>query len=608
MKKNALRQPIDYRKLRLIRWMIPLLLASLLLVSTMPAVATVGITSVSPSSVINDQSVTLTITGSEFVDGSIASVNGVGNLATSFIDAQTLNALLPAGVVPGVYAVGVTNPDATSASLPNALTVVAPTPGPTATTNPQATATPQPTLPYERPLIIIQSYSPNADRLTLGSEFALNIRVYNAGQKYANNVVATFTMGDLIPRGTGGVVALGGIAPDNRNDFSQPLQVKPDLWGQTVATVVMTLSYTDGAGVAYTENFNLTVPLVQPSIGLPTATRTPTPTGTPRPLVRPELVITNYTINISPLQPGVQFTLEITLENLGNALAKRVIMIIGGGSSGSANGSTPDPGGISGGSGEFSNFAPLGSSNVQSLGDLAPGQKITASQILIVNVSTNPGAYPMKLSFAYLTEEGQNITDDQIITLLVYSLPNVDLGFYRDPDPFFSGQPGMLPLQIVNLGRKTAVLGNMRVSAPEGVQVSNASTLVGALDAGGYFTLDTTVFPIAVGPLNLFITVDYTDDFNQPQVISKTITVEVMEGFMPDSGGPYPVPGEGESGGPSIQQPETFWQKVVRFIRGMIGLDSTQQTSGGEIVPGDITPGVEPVEGGKPVSPPVKGP
>ena len=81
-----------------------------------------------------------------------------------------------------------------------------------------------------------------------------------------------------------------------------------------------------------------------------------------------------------------------------------------------------------------------------------------------------------------------------------------------------------------------------------------------------------TVFPIAVGPLNLFITVDYTDDFNQPQVISKTITVEVMEGFLPDSGGPYPVPGEGDSGGPPIQQPETFWQKVVRFIRGMIGL------------------------------------
>ncbi len=60
----------------------------------------------------------------------------------------------------------------------------------------------------------------------------------------------------------------------------------------------------------------------------------------------------------------------------------------------------------------------------------------------------------------------------------------------------------LLPLQVVNLGRKGAVLGNMRVTA-EGAELSNNTILVGALDIGGYYTLDTTVIPDQPGPLEL---------------------------------------------------------------------------------------------------------
>ena len=38
--------------------------------------------------------------------------------------------------------------------------------------------------------------------------------------------------------------------------------------------------------------------------------------------------------------------------------------------SGGGGGGTPVPGGVSGGGGDFANFAPVGASNVQSLGDL----------------------------------------------------------------------------------------------------------------------------------------------------------------------------------------------------------------------------------------------
>jgi hypothetical protein len=70
----------------------------------------------------------------------------------------------------------------------------------------------------------------------------------------------------------------------------------------------------------------------------------------------------------------------------------------------------------------------------------------------------------------------------------------------------------------------------------EGAEFSNNVILVGTLDVGMYFTLDATVIPSGSGPLELLVTIDYTDDFNQSQVITQTLTVDVQETFMPEPG------------------------------------------------------------------------
>jgi len=281
-----------------------------------------------------------------------------------------------------------------------------------------------------------------------------------------------------------------------------------------------------------------------------------------------QLVITSYASTIDPLQPGEQFQLGVTVQNMGNSEAKNVTMIVGGGSSGTGGG-TPQPGGVSGGSGEFTNFAPVGSSNIQSLGSIPAGGALQAKQNLVVNVSTNPGAYPMKITFSYVNAKGEVINDEQVITLLVYSLPNLDVSFYSPPGILFTGQPGALPLQVVNLGKRTAVLGNMKIEAANGT-IDPATTLVGSLDPGGYFTFDSTAFPEAAGPLELKITIDYTDDFNQPRTVERTLTVEVEESFVE----PAPEPGMEGGGEFPTQTEETFAQKAWRFVLGLFGLDS----------------------------------
>ena len=91
------------------------------------------------------------------------------------------------------------------------------------------------------------------------------------------------------------------------------------------------------------------------------------------------------------LQPSTQFTLRLQLQNVGQIEARNVVMIAGGGStsSGTTAEGTPQPGGVSGGGGEFTNFAPVNASNVQSLGNLDVGNSLSANQPLVVNVSRN---------------------------------------------------------------------------------------------------------------------------------------------------------------------------------------------------------------------------
>ncbi len=435
-----------------------------------------------------------------------------------------------------------------------------PTATPTQTTEPPSN--------YERPVIVVDTYSLDQDTISPGNSFILFITLDNAGQQYATNIVATFSSGDLMPRETGGVVAVGEIAPGNHHEFAQPLFLGTDVWG-SVASINMVISYTNQAGTTYSETFTITLPVHQ--VYSSAATTTPTASQSPTPSVKPQLVITSYTTDVSPLQPGAQFSLGINVQNMGSSAAKRVTMVVGGGTSiSNGDGGTQQPGGISGGSGEFTNFAPIGTSNVQSLGDFSPGYGISAFQQLIVNVSTTPGAYPLKISFVYVDEQNHTFVDDQVITLLVYRQPILEISFYQPVSTFIAGQPNALPLHVVNLGRNSVILGNMRISGLNG-QFTNSSVLVGTLDPGGYFTLDASYIPDLAGMADLLVSIDYTNDFNQSMQITKTLSVEVIDQPIIEP----PIDG-GQTDGSGVipQAPETFLQKVWRFVLGLIGLDS----------------------------------
>ncbi len=437
----------------------------------------------------------------------------------------------------------------------------------------------------DRPIVVIQSTYMDKDSVVPGDKFRLFLSIKNVGRADALNLIFTFGGADFLPIDTGGVVAVGTLNQGKTKEISQEFSVSTDLWGKLNGSVPVSLNYTSPDGLTFAESFNLTLP-VRGWSGGAAATATPTPTGTAQP--RAQMVVSSYKTDVDPLQPGSVFTLTLEIRNVGSSPASSVAMVIGGGGTGDSTSldGTPVPGGVQGAGADVSVFAPLGSSNLQYLGDVPAGGTLQFQQKLIVNVSANPGAYALKLSLVFGDEKGRRMVDDQMITLLVYQIPQIEVNFYRDPGMISAMQPNSLPVQVTNLGRKPVVLGNMTISSDAGELMNNVS-LVGTLDAGGYFPLDVMFIPNQPGEAPLKIIIQYTDDFNQSRTIEKTLPVTVVEAAPmepPPNMGPGGMPGEMPTDGGMAGGSETFWQKVVRFFKGLVGLDSgTPQPSGPEM-------------------------
>ena len=551
-----------------------LLLAMLAALLPIPVYAAPAVTSITPSSIVNDVANVITVAGTEFNETAAVLMDGSA-LVTNYLNTQTLTAAIPAGVTAGDHQITVTM-DSGLVDGSATLTILAPTPipPPTATTAP---------LPFVRPQFILESSKVNGT-VSTNSQFKLTVKIGNAGTADAYSTQVVFASTDLVPLKTGGIAVVGSVPAGSSDNIDQQFLVTGATYGVSIIPLDVTVTYYDGAGTSYSDKFTLSIPTTGGS-GSGTVYATATPTG----VKSSQLVITSYAVSVDPLQPGETFTLTMTVQNMGNAKAQRITMIVGGGSSGMSGGETPVPGGVSGGSGEFTNFAPVGASNVQSLGDLDPGGAIQAKQNLIVNTSTNPGAYPMMVTFSYVNDKNEPINDDQVITLLVYSLPNVDVSFYRPLDTFLVGQPGALPIQVVNIGKRAAVLGNIKVETDAGT-IENGTGLVGSIDTGGYYTMDALLTPEKSGTITLNVTIDYTDDFNEPRTINKTLEVEVMEGIAEEPGIDPSLGGGGGGEMPIVPAQETTLQKVWRFVLGLLGLDSATPSGGEQVAPGTEVP------------------
>ena len=264
-------------------------------------------------------------------------------------------------------------------------------------------------------------------------------------------------------------------------------------------------------------------------------------------------MLTTYEVDPTALQPGARFDLKLLISNVGDETAEDVLLTLGG-----SSGEQLQP------------FALVNSGNVRFIEELPAGDVTEITVTMLVDGTAASGVYNLPLDFSYGNSDR---TDAQVVNLLVEKAPQLQVGFYRSTGPGFVGQPLDLPVEVVNIGRSLINVSTLSLSSPDGT-VENNSIYIGPLDGGTSGSLDGLIVPEAGGPLEVVVTVNYLDDFNQPQIFEQTLTVQVE---APDE-----PPEFGEDGrvivvdGETADSPEdeSFGQLLWRFIRGMLGLGS----------------------------------
>jgi hypothetical protein len=261
---------------------------------------------------------------------------------------------------------------------------------------------------------------------------------------------------------------------------------------------------------------------------------------------RPQLIIAGYRTAPDPLAPGDPFTLTLEVNNVGGGEAQRLTLTLGG----------------EGGSG-LAPFAPLQSSNVKIVPSLAAGATLELSQRLVVDGGAESKAYSLPVALAFDDAHGTRRTDSQLISLLVSRRPHFQIGFYQPVVTVTVGVPFALPVEATNIGRTLVNVSTLEVTSAQ-LDIQDGSLYLGPLDGGTSGSLEARATARQGGTAEVVVSVHYLDDFEQPQVVTKTLTIPVEEPATASAGAAENAQEQG--GG--------FWDKVLRALRGLLGLGS----------------------------------
>ncbi|MDY7075807.1 MAG: hypothetical protein SXV54_02675 [Chloroflexota bacterium] len=383
---------------------------------------------------------------------------------------------------------------------------------------------------HGRPQLVIEAAQTEPAVLGPGDGFSLTLRLANRGSRTATQVVAGVASADLaVPAGGSNVVAIDRIGIDHVVTTTLPL-VLAEVTQAGRLNLEIALECSDYSGGSYT---------ARQSVGLEVSTALAD---------RPQLTVESYRAMPAPLSPGDTFTLALEISNVGGGKAERLILTLGG----------------EGGSG-LAPFAPLHSSNVKFVPHLDAGDTVEVTQQLVVDGGASAGAYSLPVALAFDDTHGTRHSDSQLISLLVHRRPHFQIGFYRPVEMATVGVPFEIPIEVTNIGRTLINVSTLEVTS-EQLEISAGSLYLGPLDGGTSGSLEAMAVAQEGGTAEVTVSVHYLDDFEQPQVVTKTLTVEVEE--LPEA-----LPGA-EQTTQEQEEEEGFWDKVLRLLRGLLGLGS----------------------------------
>ena len=379
-----------------------------------------------------------------------------------------------------------------------------------------------------RPQLVIEAAETEPAVLGPGDAFSLTLHLANRGSRTATQVAVSTASADLaVPASGSNVIVVEQIGIDQVTTVTL-LLVLGEVTQAGRLSMEIALDCSDYSGGSYA---------TRQSVGLEVSTALAD---------RPQLIIAGYRTAPDPLAPGDPFTLTLEVNNVGGGEAQRLTLTLGG----------------EGGSG-LAPFAPLQSSNVKFVPSLAAGATLELSQRLVVDGGAESKAYSLPVALAFDDAHGTRRTDSQLISLLVSRRPHFQIGFYQPVVTATVGVPFMLPVEVTNIGRTLVNVSTLEVASIQ-LEIQDGSLYLGPLDGGTSGSLEATATAIQGGAAEVVVSVHYLDDFEQPQVITKTLTIPVEE----------PAPAGAVAAENAQEQRGSFWDKVLRALRGLLGLGS----------------------------------
>lgn len=499
------------------------------------------VTTVEPDRISTESGGTLSVFGGGFTSGTVIRIVGIGIIPTTYVNAEAITGQVAPGMPTGKYdvQVGLGDLDGPNMVVEDALTIFGPTRTPVPTGTPVPTATPA--YVFGQPQLAIETATTDPAVPQPGQPFALTMAVANRGNWTAVDVALELQSTDVAVPATGSNVRIvPEIGVEDTVTVTLSLVLSPTL-PEGPQNLTFNVDYFDLSGQPYN---------TLQSVGLAISDVTPTPTPGAD---QPRLVLTTYGIEPEgALQPGSLFDLILSLTNVGNADADNVTVTLGG----------------SGGE-QLQPFALVNAGNIRFVEAIAAGDAVEIRQAMLVAGTAEAGVYNLPIALGF---DGAAEPDTQVINLLVERPPLLQAGFYRDVTVGQVGQPLDLPVEVVNISRSLINVSTFSVTSPD-MQMENNSIYIGPLDGGTSGSLDAIGIPEEGGMLEVVVTVNYLDDFNQAQTYEETLTVEVE---TPEETPPGPAgsrPGEGPAAD-EAEGEEGFLGLVWRFIRGMFGLGS----------------------------------
>ncbi len=254
---------------------------------------------------------------------------------------------------------------------------------------------------------------------------------------------------------------------------------------------------------------------------------------------RPALLIESLTADPAIPAPGDPCALKLQLSNISAGDANQVLVRLGG-----TEGPAP--------------FATVGAGNVGHVGRIPAHQTAQAEFSLVVDGDATSGLHPIQVELTYRNVLGEDLTDNQVIYLRVQTHPALQASLIDGiPSPFLAGQSFELPVEVFNIGRQSLNVGTIELTS-EDLTITDGSIYSGPLDGSTSTSLVASAVAGKAGPAEVTLTVNYLDEFNQPQTWTHTFQFTIEESAAPavETGGAEETP--------SIL--ESIWQAILAFL------------------------------------------